>query len=223
MEDGGPRQSTHGGIPSGRCVSLFQALFPAGGEAMRSGATCSRSGQVLELASAPRRGMGGQQDPAVRRRLPPRLTLPSQLGTSFPQNGQPQSPESVEFHLPRIGSRAPSHSGGAGTGGSHPVPDEALRGLDRCVTEVAALGGEIRRRGSWSQAKSMHRYELSARLSADYQKYSSDQRTLFEQCEQYLAAFMLDHPHPLHLRLSLHEGANKGPSRPMGAPRGDHA
>ncbi|CAK0882062.1 unnamed protein product, partial [Prorocentrum cordatum] len=43
--------------------------------------------------------------------------------------------------------------------------------------------GEIRRRGCWVQAKSMHRYEHGSRLSAEYERFPADQRRLYEACE----------------------------------------
>ena len=46
----------------------------------------------------------------------------------------------------------------------------------------------------------MHRYEHSSRLSAEYERYPSDQRRLYEACEAHFMQIMLVLAHPARYR-----------------------
>ncbi|CAK0897324.1 unnamed protein product, partial [Prorocentrum cordatum] len=59
------------------------------------------------------------------------------------------------------------------------------------VGRRARTSEEVRRRGRWAQARSMHRREHSSRLSAEYERYPPDQRRLYESCEVHLMLIML--------------------------------
>ncbi|CAK0871913.1 unnamed protein product [Prorocentrum cordatum] len=51
------------------------------------------------------------------------------------------------------------------------------------------------RRGEWTQAKSMHRYEHSSRLGSDYAKLDPRLRATCEEAERQLALILTDRPH----------------------------
>ena len=56
---------------------------------------------------------------------------------------------------------------------------------------------EAQRRGAWSQAESMHKYEHSARMGSDFDKLTLLQRCTFDLlCRKHLAAIMMGRNHP---------------------------
>ena len=71
---------------------------------------------------------------------------------------------------------------------------------------------EIRRRGCWAQAKSMHRYEHSSRLSAEYERFPADQRRLYEACEVHLMRIMLGQAHPVRFSRRMLTWQSRAPS-----------
>ena len=77
---------------------------------------------------------------------------------------------------------------------SNPLPASASVDMDRQYRTLDA----VQKRGAWSQAKSMHRYEHSSRLAADYGKLPPEVRTLYEECEKFLRQIMLGARHPVH-------------------------
>ncbi|CAK0867094.1 unnamed protein product [Prorocentrum cordatum] len=55
------------------------------------------------------------------------------------------------------------------------------------------------RRGEWTQAKSMHRYEHSSRLGSDYAKLDPRLRATCEEAERQLALILTDRPHNVQM------------------------
>ena len=57
----------------------------------------------------------------------------------------------------------------------------------------------VQKRGAWSQAKSVHRYERSRRIAADSRKLPPEVRTSCEEGEKHLRQIMLGSRHPVLL------------------------
>ena len=55
---------------------------------------------------------------------------------------------------------------------------------------------EAQRRGAWSQAKSMHRYEHSSRITYDYLQLDALARSQCEEAERHISEIILGRPHP---------------------------
>ena len=55
------------------------------------------------------------------------------------------------------------------------------------------------RRGEWTQAKSMHRYEHSSRLGSDYAKLNPQLRAACEEAEKQLVLILTDRPYGLQM------------------------
>ena len=101
----GAKSRADGSVRASGTVSFLEALDPAGNKTLRSGETCEIRFLILGTATAsPRRK--AQQNPVIRRRLPPGLPVPERIGRSVSGGiGCARSPTNLEFHVPTGGCR----------------------------------------------------------------------------------------------------------------------
>ena len=97
-----------------------------------------------------------------------------------------RSPTHLELHVPTSGQRS-----GASCCAGWGTVTLYQRGHNSPISNV-------QKRGAWSQAKCMHRYEHSSRIAADYGKLAPEVRTSCEECKKHLRQIMLGLRHLVH-------------------------
>ena len=93
------------------------------------------------------------------------------------------------------------------------VPYE-MRHSGASIDIAAGVRGlaEAQKRGTWAQVKSMHRYEQSAILAAEWQRYSTQQQSHFRLCETWIEEILAGQRTPIRpLRAPLGQKVRGGP------------
>ena len=159
------------------CACLFDGLDLAGNKTMRHGETCEVRLPLLGTATASPGRIQAKQNAAVRRRLPPGLSIPERVRRSVSGTNAHDHQPIWNFTYPRVASAVQQAAVEIGQG---TVTLCQLRHSGASVDTARQYRtlDAVQKRGAWSQAKSMHMYGHSSRIAADYGKLLPEVRTL---------------------------------------------